>query len=312
MYTDMSLKRYLLNHETNHAMKKTALLLLIFLFGILCTALSQERVLFFQTNWGNQLSWDEFCKKAKASGFDGIDIWLPNNKESQQDLKEALAKYDLKLNLMHGTVKGIPLAESLKKYETRLEELMQWNPVLINSHTGSDFFSYEDNLKFIAIGNKLSKKYNIPVYHETHRGRFSYSMTETLKYLDKAKELPLTLDMSHWMVVHESLLQNQPDRWDTIIDNVHHIHARVGFQEGPQVNDPEAPEWKNALKAHIDIWERIIKKGLKEHQGVFTVTSEFGPPSYMPTAPYTRMPLGDQWKANVFVMNALKQRLGIQ
>lgn len=312
MFTAMLSKKYSHNPETNHLMKKIFLLLLLFLFGFIFSVVAQDRILFFQTNWGNQLSWDAFCKKAKESGFDGIDIWLPNDKENQDALKRALTKYGLKLNLMHGTVKSLPLKESLKQYEERLEELMQWKPVLVNSHTGSDFFSYEDNLKFIEIGNRLSKKYNIPVYHETHRGRFSYSLPETLKYLDKAKELPLTLDMSHWMVVHESLLKTHKEKWETIIRNVHHIHARVGFEQAPQVNDPQAPEWKNALDFHLDIWEQIIRKGLREHNGVFTVTSEFGPPTYMPTAPYTRMPLGDQWKANVFVMNALKKRLGIQ
>lgn len=292
--------------------KKAIILTLFFIFTGATITVAQQKVLFFQTNWGNELSWDDFCKKAKESGFDGIDIWLPNDKDSQEALKEALDKYGLKLILMHGTVKGIPVEESLKTYETRLEELISWHPVLINSHTGSDFFSHKDNLKFIEIGNRLSKKYDIPVYHETHRSRFSYSMPETLKYLEEARELPLTLDMSHWMVVHESLLQNLTEQWDTIIKNTHHIHARVGFEEGPQVNDPEAPEWKRALDFHIDIWEKIIRKGWVTHHNIFTVTTEFGPPNYMPTAPFTRIPLGDQWKANVFVMNEIKKRLGIQ
>lgn len=53
------------------------------------------------------------------------------------------------------------------------------------------------------------KKHNIPIYHETHSGRFSYFLTETLKYLKSNSEFRLTLDVSHWMVVHESLLQKQ-------------------------------------------------------------------------------------------------------
>jgi hypothetical protein len=28
----------------------------------------------------------------------------------------------------------------------------------------------------------------------------------------------------------------------------------------------------------------------------------------MPTAPYTRKPLGDQWKINVYMMNLLRKR----
>jgi hypothetical protein len=42
-----------------------------------------------------------------------------------------------------------------------------------------------------------------------------------------------------------------------------------------------------------------------------TVTSEFGPPYYMPALPYTQLPVSDQWEANVYMMNIIKQRLGI-
>ena len=35
-----------------------------------------------------------------------------------------------------------------------------------------------------------------------------------------------------------------------------------------------------------------------------TITTEFGPPNYLPTAPFTQKPLSDQWEANVFIMEA--------
>jgi hypothetical protein len=31
---------------------------------------------------------------------------------------------------------------------------------------------------------------------------------------------------------------------DAAIPHVHHVHCRVGFEQGPQVSDPFAPEWK--------------------------------------------------------------------
>lgn len=287
------------------------------IFTILCVLLitntfSQEKLLFFQTDWGNQLSYNDFCERAKKSGFDGIDIWLPSSNENQQALKKALIKYDLKLNLMHGTNKSVPFKESLIIYENQLKQLIKWNPVLINSHTGSDFFTLEQNKAFITVANKLSKKHNVPVYHETHRGRFSYTLPNTQKYIDAIPDLRLTLDISHWMVVHESLLQGKDENLEDTIERTDHIHARVGYAEGPQVNNPEAPEWKNALTRHLDIWEVIIRKGWKKHNGVFTITSEFGPANYMPTLPFTRMPVADQWKANVFIMKAIKKRMNIK
>jgi hypothetical protein len=66
------------------------------------------------------------------------------------------------------------------------------------------------------------------------------------------------------MVVHESLLINKEDLLEKVILKSDHIHARVGFEEGPQVNNPSAPEWKSTLNRHLDIWESVIQKnGIK-------------------------------------------------
>lgn len=271
----------------------------------------QEKVLFFQTDWGNQLTIDDFCERTKASGYDGVELWLPAGSNNQVALKAALKKHGLLVNFLHGTNKGLPFKESLVEYKKGLEVLMTWNPTLINCHTGSDFFTSEENKAFIEAANSISAKYNIPVYHETHRGRFSFNLIDTNKYLAQIPDLKLTLDISHWMVVHESLLQGKDGLLDEVIKKSNHIHARIGHAEGPQVNDPQAPEWANALERHMGIWEKIIRKGWKENNGIFTVTTEFGPADYMPTLPYTRVPVSDQWKANVFMMETLKQRLNL-
>jgi len=53
-------------------------------------------------------------------------------------------------------------------------------------------------------------------------------------------ELLLCADLSHFVVVTET----HPADWklteaiDALADRVIHIHARVGYEEGPQVNDP--------------------------------------------------------------------------
>lgn len=291
-------------------MKSKIIFGILFLFII--QSFGQEKLLFFQTNWGNQLTWDAFCERAKSDGFGGIDIWLPSDKKSQDELKAAIEKYDLLLNLMHGTNKRVPFDKSVKQFTEKLKVLIEWNPTLINCHTGSDFFTFEQNQVYINIANQLAKEHQIPIYHETHRGRFSYNLPDTQKYIDEIPDLRLTLDISHWMVVHESLLIGKDKQLADVIERTDHIHARVGYAEGPQVNDPAAPEWKRALDRHLDIWEEIIRKGWKENNGVFTITSEFGPADYMHTIPYTKVPIADQWKANVFIMNAIKKRMNVK
>ena len=222
-----------------------------------------------------------------------------------------MEKYNLKVGFLNGTNKSLPFDTSLKAYSDHFKTLIAWNPAYINCHTGNDFFTFEQNKAFIDAANKIAKEKNVPIYHETHRGRFSYNLSDTKKYIQAIPDLKLTLDISHWMVVHESLLQNQDNELQEVIDHSHHIHARIGHAEGPQVNDPKAPEWKKAVDRHLDIWEKVIRQKW-ETNDIFTVTTEFGPADYMPTLPYTRVPVTDQWKANIYMMKALKERLNIE
>jgi hypothetical protein len=94
---------------------------------------------------------------------------------------------------------------------------------------------------------------------------------------------------------------------DLAISRAEHIHARIGHPEGPQVNDPRAPEWENAIKAHFSWWDKIIERK-KQRGEQMTILTEFGPPDYMPTLPYTQQPLADQWAINFYMMNLLRQR----
>lgn len=289
------------------------LFLTFFLFSVVCSyGQDGKSIEFFQTNWGNTLSWDVFCERTKASGYDGIEVWFPSDKDSQDQLKAALKKHGLAVAFLNGTNRALPFTEGLEVFKEHFKTLIAWNPAYINCHTGNDFYTFEQNKAIIDAANKIGKASGIPIYHETHRGRFSYSLPDTNRYLQAITGLNLTLDISHWMVVHESLLQGKDAILKQVLDRSKHIHARVGHAEGPQVNDPEAPEWKMALDRHMDIWEKVIRKEWKSGRDVVTITTEFGPPNYLPTLPYTQIPVADQWKANVFIMKALKERLSIE
>lgn len=271
---------------------------------------TQNELLFFQTNWGFEGSWEAFFLKTKSSGYDGVEVWLPKNARVQQEVSKGLKKYQLKVIYLCGTNKSLSFKESLLAYENDLKRAIVQKPYAINSHTGSDFFSFEQNMKFLKLANDLSNKYNIPIHHETHRGRFSYALPETKRYLNSDSAFRLTLDISHWMVVHESLLAQQQQLLDEVMERTDHVHARVGFEEGPQVNNPQAPEWDKALNRHLSIWESIILSHWKTGKPM-TITTEFGPPNYLPTAPFTQKPLSDQWEANVFIMKAIKEQMNI-
>ena len=118
----------------------------------------------------------------------------------------------------------------------------------------------------------------------------------------------MTLDISHWCNVHESLLHDQDETVQLALERTDHIHARIGHPEGPQVNDPRAPEWESAVKRHLDWWDAIVAMKIKKGVNQLTILTEFGPPDYLPTLPYTRQPLADQWDINVYMMQLLRKR----
>jgi hypothetical protein len=104
------------------------------------------------------------------------------------------------------------------------------------------------------------------------------------------------------------LLHDQEEAVQLTLERTDHIHARIGHQEGPQVNDPRAPEWAGTVKRHLEWWDKIVEMKIKDGTRKLTILTEFGPPDYMPTLPYTRQPLSDQWAINVHMMNLLKKR----
>jgi sugar phosphate isomerase/epimerase len=180
-------------------------------------------------------------------------------------------------------------------------------PLYINNHSGKDYFSFDDNKKFIEHTQALAKETGLLICHETHRGRMLFAAHITRNFLEKYPDLRLTLDISHWCNVHESLLADQKETIDLALSRTDHIHARIGHPEGPQVNDPRAPEWEQTVKQHFEWWDKIVERKRRNGERV-TVLTEFGPPDYMPTYPYTRQPLADQWAINVHMMHLLRKR----
>lgn len=266
-------------------------------------------LLFMATDWGFNGTIDEFCAAAKKEGYEGIELWWAvDNPKAQQSLYDALKKHQLQVGFLCGAgqPKAKPHLETfMKNLDAALNSIQK--PLYINCHSGKDYFTYEENKALIDYTTKKSRESGIPVYHETHRGRMLYSAPVARQFIERNPELRLTLDISHWCNVHESLLADQQETIDLALERVSHIHSRVGHPQGPQVNDPRAPEWEQALKAHLGWWDKVIARKKKNGERM-TILTEFGPPDYMPTLPYTHQPVADQWAINVHMMNLLRKR----
>ncbi len=195
------------------------------------------------TNWGFPGSWDEYCAKAKAAGYDGCEIWWPTDAADRAKMFEALNKNGLKVGFLWGSGEA-DFKKNQQQFEAALNDIAKAKPIYINCHSARDFFTADQKLECIAFTTKLSQSSGIPIYHETHRGRALYSAPITRELIERSKDLRITLDISHWCNVHESLLADQADTINVVLSRVDHIHARVGHAEGPQVSEPRAPEWR--------------------------------------------------------------------
>ena len=260
----------------------------------------------FATNWGFNGSWDEFCSRIKKEGYDGAEIWYPAEEKLRKEFLATFQKYNLKFGLLFGGSDN-DHQKHLQQFKSTLEAAAALKPVYINCHSGRDHFSFDQNKAFIDFTNDLNSKTKVPIYHETHRGRILYSAPVSRQFMEKNSSLRLTLDISHWCNVHESLLDDQQETVKLAISRTDHIHTRVGHAEGPQVSDPRAPEWKNAVNAHFGWWDQVVEQKRREGK-LLTMLTEFGPIDYLPALPYTRQPVADQWEINKHMLDTLRTR----
>lgn len=260
------------------------------------------------TNWGYAGDAASFCATAKKEGYDGIEVWMPGDQKARDEIANAAARNGLLMGLLYGGSDADP-SKHLRQFREGITAAAALKPIYINCHSGRDHFSVEQNRGFMTFTSELSSRTGIPVYHETHRGRSLFAAHVTREYLERIPDLRLTLDISHWCTVHESTLEDQEANVALALGRTDHIHARIGHSEGPQVNDPRSPEWDEVNQRHLGWWDEVVKRKRKEGSRM-TILTEFGPPYYLPTVPYTRQPLANQWEINVHMMQLLRKRYG--
>lgn len=268
----------------------------------------ENKVKFFMPQWGsNKLPLTEFLDRVKKEGYDGIEMALPVEEPGRKEAIQKIRESGLLLIGQIYQANDLDTKKQIEQAKSYIRILSEARPLFINSHTGKDFFSFEQNQEIISTLTEYAKSMGVKLIHETHRGRFSFAAHVTRIFLERMPELRMTLDISHWMCVAESLLENQPTAVELIVQHTDHIHSRVGFAEGPQITDPRAPEWKNVVEAHVAVWDRIVERKRKAGEAI-TITTEFGPAPYMVSQPYTKQPIVNQWEINTFMKDFLTKR----
>ncbi len=185
---------------------------------------------FVCTDWGSSLPLPALLQRMKEGGYDGIETGTPMENRRRRELRTMLDELRLDLVAQVYTV-GRTAEEHARSFEEQYRAAVELTPLLVNAHTGKDYFSREENLLIMRKAAAVEKELGVPVAHETHRGRATFSAPTTMALLAAMPELRLTADFSHWCCVHESLLEEQEESVERAIAQSVHIHARVGHPD---------------------------------------------------------------------------------
>jgi sugar phosphate isomerase/epimerase len=258
----------------------------------------------FKTLWGYTDTIEAAANAARQDGFDGLEGPPPDTSASQQQWKRLLDDTGLSY-IAEITTAGsyVPdrqatLGQHLDSLRYKLDDSLSLDPVFITCLGGCDAWPEGQNIEFFQRVMELTGAADIRISFETHRGRALFNPWITRRITDQLPDLLLTCDFSHWCVVCERLMDTELDIIERIAPRVQHIHARIGYEQGPQVSDPAAPEYQYALRAHQGWWERIWRAQKDSGRTVTTMTPEFGPDGYLHELPYSREPVADLEQLN--------------
>lgn len=222
-----------------------------------------------------------------AAGFDAVacPVQLLPDADAFAD---ALATHELAYVPQIFTF-GSTVADHVTMFRDGVERAQRFSPPHILCHAGRDGWPRAMSLAFLTEAVSMGADLGVRVAHETHRGRIFFHPWITAELLDEIPELWFNADLSHWVVVTESIYL-PPKILSAIAPRVLHIDARVGFEQGPQVADPAAGRFAEQVSAHEAWWDEIWAAREAAGAELLSVTAEYGPPPYQPVDPSSGEP----------------------
>ncbi|SQC15660.1 AP endonuclease, family 2 [Klebsiella pneumoniae] len=191
--------------------------------------------------------------------------------------------------------------QHLARLQSRFAEASGLNPRFVNLLAGNDRWPLAQQVDFLGKAHELAAGFGLTCSFETHRATSLYSPWLTLEIIQQLPQLRFTADISHWVVVSERLLDDPSDDFSAFIDRVHHVQARVGYDQGPQVPHPAAPEYQPALAFAERFWQQIWRSQRQRGYPQTTLTPEFGADGYLHHLPFTNVPVADLWSLNAWM-----------
>lgn len=258
--------------------------------------------------WGHEGDLATALGQAREAGFSGIEGALPSGEAPAREfiarLRDSGLDYIGEISTTGYATPdpGAGVPEHLEAFERILDRTLPAQPRFFSTMAGSDLWSFGQSVEFLSKAFALACDRGVRVGFETHRSRSLYHPVRTRELLGELPPIELTLDFSHWCVVTERLVLDElPEVLELCAARALHLQPRIGYDQGPQVPDPRAPEYSDAVAAHLRWWRSVWEGQRNRGFEVVTMTPEFGPDGYLHLAPFTCEPVADLWELNRYV-----------
>jgi sugar phosphate isomerase/epimerase len=258
----------------------------------------------FRTLWGFSGYVEDAVEQAVAAGFHGIEGPAPEGGAERERFGRMLARSGLHY-IAEITTAGsyVPrrratLDEHLRSLKLKLEHSAELAPQFVTCLGGCDAWPEAQSVEFFGRAMELARGVGLDISFETHRSRSLFNPWVTQRIVDVLPGMQLTCDFSHWCVVCERLMDSEIEVIEALAPRARHIHARVGYEQGPQVPHPGAPEYARCLSSHQHWWEILWHAQRDRGFETTTLTPEFGPDGYLHELPFDRTPVADLWELN--------------
>jgi len=265
-------------------------------------------LLIFRSLWTNGFDLDAALADCRTGAFDGVE-GPAGDAEFARKLRDAGVPFIAEITTGGGYVpdRGASLQDHLNSFTCKLEASVGCEPLLVTVLGGSDAWPLQKSVEFFGRALEIAQAFDVALSFETHRSRPTFNPWVTRDLLDQLPDLQLTCDFSHWCCVTERLvMDDDPELLTKIAKRTWHIHGRVGYDQGPQVPHPGAPEYRKPLEAHERWWDAIWTVQEESGAAVSTLTPEFGPDGYLHTLPFGGQAVADLDEINHWM--ALRQR----
>lgn len=265
---------------------------------------AQPTLNLFRTLWGFNGAFAIAACEAAEAGFVGLEGQVPVDGARRAELAQALADHGLAF-IAEITTAGSYVPDRQASLETHVSSFRdallrsrELKPRFITCIGGCDAWPFSRSLRFFRECIDMAQAEGVAVSFETHRSRSLFNPWVTADMARALPDIRFTFDFSHWCVVCERLLDSEMQTLLELALHAKHIHARVGYDQGPQVPHPASPLYADELQAHQRWWELLWQAMATRGEERITMTPEFGPDGYLQGDPFTGEPVADLWEIN--------------